>query len=109
MDPKQPNPEISGSPNRMRPSRSLHAPTLTLEALARRAADGDRDAVSAVARALQGDAYGLALRMLWQREDAEDATAGPADDERAVLTEKVKIGCTLGPLQCSIAHTAWPM
>ena len=25
-------------------------------------------------RALQGDIYGLALRMLWNREDAEDAT-----------------------------------
>ncbi len=135
-------------------------PTPTLEELARRAANGDRDAVAAVVRALQGDVYGLALRMLWHREDAEDATQeilvrvvtrlgqfdfqsrlktwvyrvaanylldvkkscvekqkltfttfaedlaeglsteGPADEERAVLTEEVKIGCTLGLLQC---------
>lgn len=132
----------------------------TLEDLARRAANGDRDAVAALVRALQGDIYGLALRMLWQREDAEDATQeilvrvvtrlgqfdhrsrlktwvyrvatnylldvkkscvekqklsfdsfaddladglssdGPAAEERSVLTEEVKIGCTLGLLQC---------
>ena len=111
-------------------------------------------------RALQRDVYGLALRMLWNREDAEDATQeilvrivtrlsqfdfrsslrtwvyriavddildlrkspvermnltferfaddlaeglsseGPLDGERSVLTEEVKIGCTLGMLQC---------
>ena len=135
-------------------------PEPTLEQLAQRAADGDRDAMAAVVRALQRDVYGLALRMLWQREDAEDATQeilvrvvtrlgqfdfrsrlktwvyriatnylldvkkscvekqklsfeafgedlatglsmeAPADDERSVLTEEVKIGCTLGLLQC---------
>jgi RNA polymerase sigma factor (sigma-70 family) len=131
-----------------------------LERLARLAVDGDRDALDELVRALQGDVYGLALRMLWNREDAEDATQeilvrtvtrlsqfdfrsrlktwvyriavnymldvkkspvermhltferfaddlvdglssdGPTDAERSVLTEEVKIGCTLGMLQC---------
>jgi RNA polymerase sigma factor (sigma-70 family) len=133
---------------------------LTLEELARRAVDGDRDAVAGVVRELQGGVYALALRMLWQPQDAEDATQdilirvvtrlaqfdfksrlrtwayrvatnylldvkkscverqklsftsfaedlsaglssdGPADHERSLLTEEVKIGCTLGMLQC---------
>jgi RNA polymerase sigma factor (sigma-70 family) len=51
----------------------MAAPT-TLEAIARRALDGDREALDGLVRALQGDVYGLALRMLWNREDAEDAT-----------------------------------
>jgi len=132
----------------------------TLEQLARKALDGDRDAVAAVVRALEGPVYAIALRMLWHREDAEDATQeilvrvvtrlgqfdfesrlktwvyriatnylldvkkscverrrltfesfaddlasglstdGPADHERSVLTEEVKIGCALGMLQC---------
>jgi RNA polymerase sigma factor (sigma-70 family) len=46
----------------------------TLEDIARQALDGDRDALDSLVRALQGDVYGLALRMLWNREDAEDAT-----------------------------------
>jgi RNA polymerase sigma factor (sigma-70 family) len=46
----------------------------TLEELARQALDGDRDALDSLLRSLQGDLYGLALRMLWNREDAEDAT-----------------------------------
>jgi RNA polymerase sigma factor (sigma-70 family) len=131
-----------------------------LEELARLALDGDREAVEELVRALQGDVYGLALRMLWNREDAEDATQeilvrtvtrlaqfdfrstiktwvyriaanyildvkksavermrltfqqfgddlveglsadGPADSERSLLVEEVKIGCTLGMLQC---------
>ncbi len=133
---------------------------MTLEGIARRALDGDRNAVEQLVRDLQSDIYGLALRMLWNREDAEDATqeilvrvvtrlaqfdfrsklktwvyrvavnyildvkkspvermeltfkrfaedlaeglssAGPADAERSLLTEEVKIGCTLGMLQC---------
>jgi DNA-directed RNA polymerase specialized sigma24 family protein len=44
------------------------------EELARQALDGDRDALDTRVRALQGDVYGLALRMLWNQEDAEDAT-----------------------------------
>lgn len=133
---------------------------MTLEDTARRAVDGDADALDRLVRALQGDVYGLALRMLWNREDAEDATQeilvrvvtrlgqfdfrsalktwvyriavnfvldvkkspverlhltferfaadladglsddGPAEGERSLLTEEVKIGCTLGMLQC---------
>ncbi|HYB95431.1 MAG TPA: RNA polymerase sigma factor [Vicinamibacterales bacterium] len=132
----------------------------TLEELARRAVEGDRDALDGVVRELQRDVYGLALRMLWNREDAEDATQeilvrvvtrlaqfdgrsklrtwvyriavnyildvkkspvermhlnfqafaddladglasdGPTDAERSLLIEEVKIGCTLGMLQC---------
>jgi RNA polymerase sigma factor (sigma-70 family) len=133
---------------------------MTLEDIARRAVDGDRDALDSLVRGLQGDIYGLSLRMLWNREDAEDATQeilvravtrlpqfdyrsklktwvyriavnyvldvrrspverlhltferfaddlldglssdGPADAERSLLTEEVKVGCTLGMLQC---------
>src|SRR5437870_9864163 len=47
---------------------------LTIEDVARRAVDGDRNAFDRLVRDLQGDVYGLALRMLWNREDAEDAT-----------------------------------
>lgn len=131
-----------------------------LEDIARRAIDGDRAALDRLVRAIQGDIYGLALRMLWNREDAEDATqeilvrvvtrlaqfdfrstlktwayrvavnyildvkkspvermnltferfaedladglssSGPTDTERSLLTEEVKIGCTIGMLQC---------
>src|SRR5438128_6184362 len=127
---------------------------VALEDVARRAIDGDGDALDRLVRDLQGDIYGLALRMLWNREDAEDATQeifvrvvtrlsqfdfrsrlktwvyrvatnhlldvkksaverldlsfarfaedleeglsteGPADSERSLLTEEVKIGCT---------------
>jgi len=133
---------------------------MTLEDVARRAVDGDRDALDELVRDLQGDVYGLALRMLWNREDAEDATQeilvrvvtrlaqfdfrsklrtwvyriavnyildvkkspvermhltferfaddlaeglsseGPAEAEHSLLTEEVKIGCTLAMLQC---------
>jgi RNA polymerase sigma factor (sigma-70 family) len=128
--------------------------------LARLALGGDREAIEQLVRTLQGDVYGLAIRMLWNREDAEDATQeilvravtrlsqfdfrsslktwvyriavnyildvkkspvermqlnferfaedlvdglsadGPADSERSLLIEEVKIGCTLGMLQC---------
>jgi RNA polymerase sigma factor (sigma-70 family) len=46
----------------------------SIEDIARKALDGDREALDALVRTLQGDIYGLALRMLWNREDAEDAT-----------------------------------
>jgi RNA polymerase sigma factor (sigma-70 family) len=135
-------------------------PPTPLEDLVQSAVAGDRDALDALVRGLQGDIYGLALRMLWNREDAEDATQeilvrtvtrlsqfdfrsrlktwvyriavnyildvkkspvermhltferfgddlvdglssdGPTDSERSLLTEEVKIGCTLGMLQC---------
>lgn len=45
-----------------------------LEDLARLAIDGDHGALDALVRELQRDVYGIALRMLWNREDAEDAT-----------------------------------
>ena len=38
---------------------------MALEDVARRAIDGDRDALDRLVRDLQGDVYGLALRMLW--------------------------------------------
>jgi len=133
---------------------------IVIEDEARRAIDGDRDALEKLVRALQGDIYGLALRMLCNREDAEDATQeilvrivtrlsqfdfrsklktwayrvavnyvldvkkspverlnlsferfaddltdglsleAPAETERSLLIEEVKVGCTLGMLQC---------
>jgi RNA polymerase sigma factor (sigma-70 family) len=132
----------------------------TLEDVARQAIEGSQDALDRLVKDLQGDVYGLALRMLWNREDAEDATQeilvrvvtrlaqfdfrsrlktwvyrvavnyildvkkssverlhlsfetfaedlaqglstdGPADAERSTLVEEVKVGCTLGMLQC---------
>ena len=50
------------------------ADSTALEDLARLALDGDRGALDLVVRELQPDIYGLALRMLWNKEDAEDAT-----------------------------------
>src|ERR1035437_7468410 len=47
---------------------------VVLEDEARRAIAGNRAALERLVRALQGDIYGLALRMLCNREDAEDAT-----------------------------------
>jgi hypothetical protein len=55
-----------------------------LENLARRALDAKRAAVEELVRAIQGD--GL-------------SADGPADSERSLLVEEVKIGCTLG-MQC---------
>ena len=46
----------------------------TLESLARRAVEGDRDAVADLVRELAPLVHAVALRMLWHREDAEDAT-----------------------------------
>lgn len=46
----------------------------TAEALVGAAVAGDRDALEAVLRAVQGDVYNLAVRMLWCPEDAADAT-----------------------------------
>src|SRR6187455_3596792 len=45
-----------------------------LEDIARQAIGGDREALNTLLTALQDDIFGLALRMLWNREDAEDAT-----------------------------------
>jgi len=134
-----------------------------LRPLLDRARSGDADALDKVVRAVQDDVYGLAVRMLWDPHDAEDATqeilvkvvtrldsfrgdsalrtwvyrvaanhllstrrrrlerqgwtfAAFADDLAAgldphvpaeaatptegLLAEEVKIGCTLGMLQC---------
>lgn len=132
----------------------------SLEDLARSALAGDREAVARVVRELQPGIYALALRMLWNPQDAEDATqeilvriitrlsqfdfrsrlttwayrvaanylldvkkscversrldfdafsrelaeglddGGPGEGERSLLTEEVKLGCTLAMLQC---------
>jgi RNA polymerase sigma factor (sigma-70 family) len=47
---------------------------IPLEDAASLALTGDREALERLARALQGDIYGISLRMLCNREDAEDAT-----------------------------------
>lgn len=57
----------------MREEELQPEPTV-LEDMARLAIGGNRDALEGLVRALQGDLYGLALRMLCNREDAEDAT-----------------------------------
>lgn len=46
---------------------------VTVDELARRAADGDRDALSALVHEIQHPMYRLALRFLGHPEDAEDA------------------------------------
>lgn len=133
---------------------------MTLEDAARRAIAGDSNALDQLAGALQGEIYGLSLRMLCNREDAEDATqeillrivtrlsqfdfrsklktwayrvavnyildvkksaverhqmtfeqlaeditsglgeAALPDAEESLLVEEVKIGCSMGMLQC---------
>jgi RNA polymerase sigma factor (sigma-70 family) len=47
---------------------------ITLESAARLATAGDKNALNQLITGLQDDVYGLALRMLGNREDAEDAT-----------------------------------
>lgn len=54
--------------------QTLMSNSSPLEDLARLAIDGDQGALDLVVRELQRDVYGLALRMLWNKEDAEDAT-----------------------------------
>jgi RNA polymerase sigma factor (sigma-70 family) len=134
--------------------------TMTLEDAARQAIAGDKEALNQLVTTIQGDLYGLALRMLCNRDDAEDATQeilirivtrlsqfdfrsklktwayrvavnyildvkksaverlhmsfeqmaeditgglsqnAPQDAEQSLLVEEVKIGCSLGMLQC---------
>jgi RNA polymerase sigma factor (sigma-70 family) len=50
------------------------AEIVTLESAARLAIAGDKNALNQLVSGLQDDVYGLALRMLGNREDAEDAT-----------------------------------
>ncbi len=45
-----------------------------LDTLARRARAGDREALERLVAAVQDRIHGLAIRMLWNREDAKDAT-----------------------------------
>lgn len=133
---------------------------MTPEDEARLAIDGDREALDRLIRALQSNLYGIALRMLCNREDAEDATqeilvrivtrlsqfdfrsklktwayriavncildvkksrverlnlsfekfaegltnelslSAPSETERLLIVEEVKVGCTIGMLQC---------
>jgi RNA polymerase sigma factor (sigma-70 family) len=47
--------------------------TDSLEELARRASQGEAQALAALVEAIQDDIYRLALRMLWHPQDAEDA------------------------------------
>jgi RNA polymerase sigma factor (sigma-70 family) len=47
---------------------------MTLEGAARQAIAGDKEALNQLVTALQGDLYGLSLRMRCNRDDAEDAT-----------------------------------
>lgn len=54
--------------------RSEHGAAEELEALVARAREGDRDALELVVVAIQDKVFGLALRMLGLRTDAEDAT-----------------------------------
>jgi RNA polymerase sigma factor (sigma-70 family) len=46
----------------------------SLEELVTRAREGDSRALEAVVRAIKDEVFGLAVRMLWYPEDAEDAT-----------------------------------
>jgi RNA polymerase sigma factor (sigma-70 family) len=142
------NPEVS-NPGAMIP-----------EDEARLAIEGDREALERLILVLQSDLYGIALRMLCNREDAEDATqeilfrivtrlsqfdfrsklktwayriavnyildvkksvverlnlsfekfaegltneltlSAPGESEKLLLVEEVKVGCTIGMLQC---------
>jgi RNA polymerase sigma factor (sigma-70 family) len=139
--------------------RQLAAP-VSIEQLAREALAGQRESVEGLLRTLQPIVFRLAVRVLWRRQDAEDATqeillrvltrlsqfdfrsrlvtwvyrvatnylmdvkrscveraqlnfddfaidlaeglsdTGPPDTERSILTAEVKVGCTLGMLQC---------
>ncbi|MBI3857994.1 MAG: RNA polymerase sigma factor [Planctomycetes bacterium] len=47
---------------------------LPIETLLERARAGDREAVEGIVREIQDDVYGLAIRMLWHPQDAEDAS-----------------------------------
>jgi len=58
----------------MTPSAESGARSDQLENDARRAIDGDREALDRLVGALQSDIYAVAVRMLCHREDAEDAT-----------------------------------
>jgi RNA polymerase sigma factor (sigma-70 family) len=68
-----------------------------LEQLARRATEGDRDALEALLFAIRDDIYRLALRMLGHPEDAEDAS-------QEIL---VKVATHLGSFQGKSRLRTW--
>lgn len=68
-----------------------------LEELVEEAKGGDRDALEGIIHGIQDQIYGLAIRMLWHPEDAEDAT-------QEIL---VKIVTRLGSFRGESAFTTW--
>ena len=74
-----------------------HDANLDVEDLARRAADGDREALSALVRRLQDPMYRLALRFLGHPHDAQDAT-------QEIL---VRIVTNLGSFEGRSRFTTW--
>lgn len=68
-----------------------------LEGLVSRARAGDREALERIVAAVRDRVYALALRMLWNREDAQDAT-------QEIL---VRIVTGLGTFRGSSAFTTW--
>jgi RNA polymerase sigma factor (sigma-70 family) len=69
----------------------------SLEALARAARGGDRESLERLVAAVQDRIYGLAVRMLWDTEDARDAT-------QEIL---VRIVTRLGTFRGDSAFTTW--
>ena len=70
---------------------------IPLETLAEQAKNGDSDALESVVLQVQDRIYGLAMRMLWHPEDAEDAT-------QEIL---VKIVTHLGHFRQESSFTTW--
>jgi len=68
-----------------------------LEPYVDRARSGDGDALEAIVRALKDDIYGLAMRMLWHPQDAEDAT-------QEIL---IKVITHLGSFRGESAFSTW--
>ena len=68
-----------------------------IETLVEQARNGDSDALEGVIRQIQDRIYGLAIRMLWHPEDAEDAT-------QEIL---VKIVTHLGDFRQESTFTTW--
>lgn len=67
------------------------------EELVRKAKGGDKSALESIVHGIQDRIYGLAIRMLWHPEDAEDAT-------QEIL---VKIVTRLGSFRSESAFTTW--
>ena len=69
----------------------------SLDHLVEQAREGDEEALEAVVRGIQDRVYNLALRMLWQPADAEDAT-------QEIL---IKVITRLGQFRQESAFTTW--